>query len=100
MTSYHGWSESASISINGNNHIGAKDCSHQCRFTPTFNIPANSQKNRISTVIFISTGSYDYNRGGTASRSTLLLFRDNSLSIPNGLEFVDDLDTITGSWKK
>merc|ERR1719272_2449801 len=60
MTSYHGWSETASISLNGNNLIGSRNCQHMCRFTPTVNVPANSQKDRVSTVIFMSTGSYDY----------------------------------------
>merc|ERR1712166_1361744 len=99
MTSYHGWSETASISLNGNNLIGNRDCNHECRFTPSLQIPANSQKNRISTAIFQSTGSYAY-WSHNAWRATLLLFRDNSLALPNGLEFVDDLDTMTGSWKK
>jgi len=99
MTSWHGWAESASISVNGNNLIGAKDCNHMCRFTPSLDIPANSQKDRISTAIFASTSSYangHYNQW----RATLLLFRDNSLALPNGLEFVEDLDTMTGSWKQ
>merc|ERR1719230_1802680 len=60
MTSWHGWSETASISLNGNNLIGNRDCNHMCRFSPSMDIPANSAGNRISTVIFISTGSYEY----------------------------------------
>jgi len=98
MTSYHGWSETASISLNGQN-LENRDCNHMCRFTPSMNIPANSQKNRISTVIFMSTSSYSYGHHDSW-RASLLLFRDNSLELPNNLEFVDDLDTITGSWKQ
>jgi len=99
MTSYHGWSETASISVNGNNLIGNKDCNHECQFTPSLQIPANSQKNRISTAIFASTSSHA-NGHYSQWRATLLLFRDNSLALPNNLEFVDDLDTMTGSWKQ
>merc|ERR1719345_167402 len=99
MTSYTGWGEAASISLNGNNLIGTKNCYYECRFTPTLQIPANSQKDRISTAIFASTSSHPYGHHNQW-RAALLLFRDNSLELPNGLEFVDDLDTITGSWKK
>jgi len=99
MTSWNGWSERASISLNGNNLIGGKDCNHECRFTPSLDVPANSQKNRVSTAIFASTGSYS-NYHNSQWRATVLLFRDNALALPNGLEFVDDLDTMTGSWKQ
>jgi len=99
MTSWHGWSETASISLNGNNLIGNRDCNHMCRFSPSMDIPANSAGNRISTVIFISTGSYEYNHY-SRWRATLLIFRANSLALPNGLEYVDDMDVLEGPWKQ
>jgi len=97
ISSWHVWDESASISLNGNNQIGNKNCPYECRFGTNLNIPANSAGNRVSTVVFISTSSED---SGRNSRATLLSFQDNSLSLPNNLEFVDDLDVQTGSWKK
>ena len=33
MTSYSGWSERASISMNGNNLIGGRDCRNECHFS-------------------------------------------------------------------
>jgi len=100
MTSYSGWSERASISMNGNNLIGGRNCGDECRFSQNIDIPANSAGNRISTVVFISTGSYDVHTYGSHYRHTLLTFGDNSLSLPNGLEYVNDLDVVTGAWKK
>jgi hypothetical protein len=100
MTSFHGWSESASISVNGNNLIGARNCQHECRnYRVNIDIPANSQKNRISTVVFISTSSHP-NGHYNYWRTTLLMFGDNALALPTNLEYVDDLDTVSGAWKK
>jgi len=98
MTSWHGWGEEASISLNGNRQYSG-NCENECHFNQQFSIPANSAGNRVSTVIFISTSSHDnghYNQW----RTTVLLFGDNSLALPDGLEYVDDLDTVTGAWKK
>merc|ERR1712166_967191 len=97
MTSFTGWGESASITLNGNNLIGNRDCHNECRdHQDGINIPANSAGNRISTVIFVSTSSYPSGYW----RSTMLIFGDNALALPTNLEYVDDLDTVEGSWKK
>ena len=37
-------------------------------------------------------------QAGPYTRATLLAFVNNSLTLPAGLEFVDDLDTATGGW--
>jgi len=97
MTSYHGWDETASISVNGNNQIGARNCQYECRNSDTLRIPANSAGNRVSTVIYMSGSSHN---SGQTSRALMLSFQDNSLNLPNNLEFVDDLDVQTGAWKK
>jgi len=97
MTSFNGWEETASISLNGNNLIGNRNCYHECRTQDTIRIPANSAGNRVSTVIFMSGSSH---QSGYESRSTMLSFQDNSLGLPNNLEYVDDLDVQTGAWKK
>jgi len=97
MTSFTGWGEVASISVNGNNQIGNRNCQSECRDRQdTLNIPANSAGDRVSTVIFISSSSYPSGYW----RSTLLIFGDNALALPTNLEYVDDLDTVTGAWKK
>jgi len=97
MTSFTGWGESASITVNGNNQIGNRNCQGECRDRQDgLNIPANSAGNRISTVIFLSSSSYP----SSYWRSTLLIFGDNALALPTNLEYVDDLDTVEGAWKK
>lgn len=54
-------------------------------------IPAN----RTSTVIFVS-GSAPV----ATTRATLMAFSNDSLALPAGLEYVDDLDTATGGWEQ
>jgi len=47
-----------------------------------------------------STGNYQYSVGYSLyERAVVLAFRGNSLTLPAGLSYVDDLDTITGNWK-
>jgi len=97
MTSFTGWGESASITVNGNNQIGNRNCQNECRDRKdALNIPANSAGNRISTVIFLASSSYP----SSYWRSTLLIFGDDALTLPDNLEYVDDLDTVKGAWKK
>jgi len=97
MTSFTGWGEVASITVNGNNQIGNRNCQNECRDNKDgLNIPANSAGNRISTVIFLASSSYP----SSYWRSTLLIFGDDALTLPTNLEYVDDLDTVKGAWKK
>jgi len=94
-TSYGGWGEKASIALNGtnvwdsggNNYGGAS--SPSCH---ALTIPAA----RTSTVIFVS-GSTPVG-GGT--RGVTLAFYNNSLTLPTGLRFVDDLDVKGDGWDK
>ena len=46
-------------------------------------------------MIFVSTGSH-----GGPTRSVILAFYNDSLDLPAGLEFVDDLDTATGGYEQ
>jgi len=88
-TAYGGWSERASIAINGvhvwdsggSNYGPGHNSSH------TFAVPAD----QISTVIFIAASSSD-----SGTRSCFMAFYNDCLELPAGLEWVDDLDT--GSW--
>ena len=46
---------------------------------------------------FISVGGFTLVTSSW-TRSTILAFVSNSLALPAGLQFVDDLDTATGGW--
>lgn len=98
VTSFSGWSEYASVSINGARNWVA-DCHHTCRSTVAIDVPGNSAGDRISTVVFVATSNYPYSQYNWQERATILMFRDNSLRLPTGLEYVDDFDTLSGRWK-
>ena len=90
-TGYGGWNEYAGIARNGENIWNSGG-----NFGPGHNsnhsisIPAN----RTSTVIFISASSSD----SGYMRSNFMAFYNDSLVLPAGLEFVDDLDTKPNGW--
>jgi hypothetical protein len=89
-SSYGSWQSHASVAINGVlDWYSTSDCGF-CNVQRTLTIPAG----QTSSVIFIS-GS-----GGPSGnmRTTLLIFHSNSLNLPDGLEYVDDLDYATGGW--
>ena len=88
-SSYSGWGERASVSLNGGNNweSGGNNCAY-CKVGVNLSIPGG----RTSTVIVVSST-------GSASgdlRPTTLAFYNNCLALPNGLEFVDDLDRVQG----
>jgi len=99
-TSFSGWSEDASASMNGASNFRDHCNGSFCRNRISFNVPANNDKNRVSTIIFVSSGTNDYHVGYNRwERANINMFNDNSLALPNGLEYVDDMDTVKGSWK-
>ena len=53
---------------------------------------------RVSSAIFVSTTGPGMNIGYGNVRTLFLAFVNNSLALPAGLQFVDDLDTATGDW--
>ena len=53
---------------------------------------------RTSRLIVVSTSSQP--SSGSAMRLTRLAFTNNSLDLPAGLQFVDDLDTASGGWEQ
>jgi hypothetical protein len=99
-TSASDWGRSySSIAVNGN-QVDKWECRHNgnwnnCWNPRTITLPAN----RISTVMFVSFMSHPYTWNGRQS-FLMSYFADNSLVLPNGAEYVDDLDTVTGSWKQ
>jgi len=92
-SSYYGWSEVASASLNGaSNWVSNNDCGGSCNVGLTFSIPAN----RVSTVIVVSASS----PSGGGMRGNQLLFFNDCLALPSGLEFVDDLHTAVGGYEQ
>jgi hypothetical protein len=96
-TAYNTWNERASVALNGVNKWVSDSGNSNAIANVTLSIPAN----RTSTVIFVSTASEPYPLPGTTYqyvREAVLAFCSNSLALPPGLEYVDDLDTATGGW--
>jgi subtilisin-like proprotein convertase family protein len=93
-TSYSGWSEIASVAINGSNIWSSNNNAYSnSAATVSVTVP----KNRVSTVVVMSASSPGY---GNSMRTTFLGFYNNSLALPSGLQFVDDFDTATGGWEQ
>ncbi|MGK0154897.1 MAG: hypothetical protein ACI9SE_001852, partial [Neolewinella sp.] len=88
-SAYAAWGERASVALNGVNQMSAGASGST---TLPLLIPAN----RTSTVIFVSTSSTP----GSNMRNCRLAFFGNSLALPAGLQFIDDLDTATGGWEQ
>lgn len=91
-TAYGGWGEVASIAINGSEvyQSGGDNRGPQTATNHDISIPAS----RTSTVIFVVGSS----SASSDMRSLFLSFYNNCLTLPNGLEFVDDLDTKPDGW--
>jgi len=93
QTAYPSWGERASVALNGalvwqsTTTLSASDVQ-----THVLSIPAD----RVSTAIFISGSTQPVG----ASRALYLAFRDACLTLPAGLEYVDDFDTATGGWSE
>jgi len=89
-TAHGPWGEYASVTLNGVNSWSSNgaSCGATCQTSTVLSVPAG----RISTVIVVSASG-----PLNATRSVYLAFKDGSLTLPAGLEFVDDLDTSSGS---
>lgn len=95
-TAYVSWGESASVALNGT-LIWKSTTNLRTNQTQThvLSIPPG----RVSTAIFIS-GSGVASSISPNTRALYLAFRNGSLTLPAGLEYVDDLDTATGGWEQ
>ena len=92
-TAYADWAERASVTVNGgSNWQFTGNCYSNCTASPSLTIP----KNRVSSVIFIIPSGPQSGE----SRTNTLIFYNNSLKLPAGLQYVDDLDTATGGWEQ
>lgn len=93
FTCHGGWGELASAALNGVSVFTSGSCTSSQGFTDlVLPVPAN----RTSTAIFVSTSSPP----NFSIRSVAMAFSNNSLTLPAGLEFVDDLETATGGWEQ
>jgi len=97
-TAYPAWGEKASIALNGTLVWStAAESYSTSAYSVTLSIPAN----RVSTVICVAGGSPAASTGSSVySRSTVLAFRNNCLTLPAGLVLVDDLDAATGGYEQ
>lgn len=90
-TGYSGWSNRISVALNGSNeYCPGSDYSPSSQHDVNLNIPAN----RTSTVIVSTSSYYDSH----SHRSNVMIFKDNCLDLPEGLEFIDDLDVKANGW--
>ena len=90
FSSYGGWNEWASVAVNGVN-VWTSGAGTLSSSAVTLTIPANS----TSTVIFTSSlGPPVGVASGLYERAGQLAFYNNSLQLPAGLTFVDDLNGI------
>ncbi len=98
FTCYSTWGEFASIALNGSNvwTSNASCTAANCTTSTIITLPAN----RTSTVIFaVSTGVPVSTSAGISIRPLLLAFYNNTLQLPAGLDYVDDIMTLNGDWR-
>lgn len=99
FSSYAGYGEAASLAVNGNQlwtslTLGAQqNCAPSCKQVQAIPIPPN----RVSTVmLMVPSGSLNV---CCNSRSLYLSFVDDSLRLPSGLQYADDVFTMSGGYE-
>ena len=99
-SAYQAWSETASVALNGVS-AWTSGATNTTSFTSSVAVALLIPANRTSSVIFVSTSSTATAAYGPLNvRNLRLVFNNNSLSLPAGLSFIDDLDTATGGWEQ
>jgi hypothetical protein len=92
-SAYGGWNEYASFTINGaGTWNSACNCYPNNGVSVTVTLPAN----RVSTLMWV-TGSSPAPVGNV--RGVTLTFYSDSLVLPAGLQYVDDLGVTSGGWE-
>ncbi|MDW3211827.1 MAG: hypothetical protein R8N23_18300 [Reichenbachiella sp.] len=89
---YGPWGEKASAALNGESVMD--ETTSGSRIISGLSIPGG----RTSTFIIVSSSSQP--AGTPGIRNTRLGFINDTLDLPAGLEFVDDLETATGGWEQ
>jgi hypothetical protein len=84
-SSYGGWEEYASVAINFSNAWSTGSNCGNCRQLLSLSLSANY----THTIIFMSSASPE-----SGTRTTMFNFVRDSLRLPEGLEYVDDLDYV------
>lgn len=93
FTAHASWGERASVAVNGvNAWNSAGDHYANSTAAPTLTLPAN----QTSTVIFVVPSSPPWFTG-VQYRMNFFAFHNDSLNLPPGLFYVDDLDGLTGT---
>ena len=93
FTAYASWSERASVALNGMNVWNSTGDHHSnATAAPIMTLPAN----RTSTVIFVVPSSPPW-LSTPLYRMNFLAFYNDSLNLPAGLSFQDDLDGVSGN---
>ncbi|MBL0277101.1 MAG: hypothetical protein IPQ24_13595 [Anaeromyxobacter sp.] len=99
VTAYGGWGDWVGMAMNGVevwNNQGQTILPNAPSNGATLSVPAG----RVSTVILNSVTSSPTQVGGIYYRGLVLAFTGQTLNLPAGLEYVDDLDTATGGWEQ
>jgi len=87
----------ASVAVNGTSiwDSGTPECTGASNITLPLSIPGN----QVSSAIFVSsTGPAIHPGSNIILNGIQLAFFNDSLALPAGLEFVDDIDSATGGW--
>jgi hypothetical protein len=98
VTSYPSWGERASIAVNGSLIWTSGSTSYDAN-DPSVNVNLPIPSNRTSTIIVVSSSTAPYS-SYAQHRSLFLAFAGDSLVLPSGLQYVDDLDDATGGWEQ
>jgi hypothetical protein len=88
FSAYGGWGNYASVSLNGASNWSYTSNTSQGTACVGLNIPAR----RTSTVVVMSSSYYYTNNNNYGTFNLNLGFYNNSLTLPVGLQLVDDLD--------
>jgi uncharacterized coiled-coil protein SlyX len=96
-TGWSGWGNYQTATMNGSQRWGGS-CTWWCHRAYTWSIPANSNRNRVSTVIFANGMTHpNHYSDGHHIETTFLGF--DGLGLPSGLQYVDDMDSASGRWR-
>ena len=93
FTGMSGWGERASVAVNGQ-EVWSSCCDHY--LNEQTSVPISLAPNQTSTVIFVVPSSPPW-YASPHYRFNFFAFIANSLELPNGLQYVDDLETLQGN---
>lgn len=94
FTGWCGWGNRASVAMNKKNIWGGC-CTDGCSRDETFGLVPQGTTEKINTIVFVAGGASPHGHYNNM-RTTYLMF--NNLDLPSGIEFVDDIDSASGTW--